>query len=232
MPGGRVRRGKASVEYSLGQQDETKATFSLCRNTKMDSLPSTTGSVTMLLRQLSTADERVIQEVFDFYFQGLMNRAKRLLANMGGSRISSEEDLAMIVMTSFLRDASAGKLGPLRSRTDAWRMLYKRIRLRAINMIRDERRLTKLELSESALGFDDIGGQCENTQACDSFGDDALNSMHDELIARLPGEMEKTIVNLLIEGWEIAAIAKKLRRSPTTIYRKIRIIKDCWIRAT
>lgn len=198
----------------------------------MSDLQSATGSVTMLLRQLNTADDRVLQEVFNFYFEGLMNRARRLLSSMGGSRISNEEDLAMIVMTSFLRDASAGKLGPLKSRTDAWRMLYRRIRMRAINLIRDEGRRTKLEVTESAFGNGEGAGLLDNVHAnCEVLGDDALNSMHDELISRLPGDMEKTIANLLIEGWEIADIAKKLRRSQTTIYRKIRIIKECWTRA-
>ena len=58
----------------------------------------------------------------------------------GGIIASDEEDLAMLVMTAFLKDATEGELGGMRSSDDVYRMLSQRDRLRAINMVCEERR--------------------------------------------------------------------------------------------
>jgi DNA-binding NarL/FixJ family response regulator len=194
----------------------------------MSDSSSFTGTITRLLRQLPTNDEQVVQEVFNFYFQNLARRAKKLLSDLGGVIASDEEDLAMLVMTSFLKDATAGELGELRSRHDVWRMLSKRVRLRAINMVRDERRNKGKEVGESS--FRDANGGIDPTGIDQqvSRNIDDLTQYHQELIEAVTDPTEQQIATLLLEGKDVNDISNQLGKSPATIYRKLKIIEDAW----
>ena len=193
---------------------------------------SNPGTITNLLQQLQSNDERVVQEVFQFYFYNLAQRAKKLLREMGGVRLSDEEDLAMLVMTAFLKDAAAGELSDLRSRHDVWRMLSKRIRLRAINMVRDEKRKKSLEVGESVFENNHEGQEQRGIQQQPGRNIEDLSSYHNELIETLEDPLERELVSHLLEGKEIAEIAYILGKSPATVYRKLKCIKESWDKAT
>lgn len=189
---------------------------------------SHSGTITRLLRQLPNKDEQVVQDVFNFYFATLAKRAKSLLSSMGGVRTADEEDLAMLVITAFLADATSGELGELQSRHDVWRMLSKRVRLRAINMVRDERRKKKDEVGESVfLDPDGEFGQNGITQQAGRNIED-LTFFHNELVEILDDPVKREIAKLLLEGREVIEIAEHLGRSPSTIYLKLRGIKETW----
>lgn len=195
----------------------------------MSNSSSFSGTITFLLNQLHTKDEQVVQDVFNFYFERLTAKARHHLRNAGGVKISDEEDLAMLVLTSFLKDATAGELGELRSRHDVWRMLAKRTRLRAINLVRDEKRLRQGEVGESIFrdaegGYDPLGIQHQPGGA----GDD-IDALHQELLALLSDRLEQQVASLLLDGNDVAQIAELTGKSNATIYRKIGRIKDCWL---
>jgi uncharacterized protein YerC len=194
----------------------------------MSDSSSPTGTITRLLRQLPNQDEQVLQDIFNFYFAGLALRAKSILKGLGGVRIMDEEDLAILVMTAFLKDATAGELVGLRSRHDVWRMLSKRIRLRAINMVRNEKRKKKNEVGESAFRGRDGAWEVNgiHQQAGRSIED--LSLYHDELIKALHDPIERMIAILLLEGKDVPAISEELGRSPATIYRKLRGMRETW----
>jgi hypothetical protein len=187
------------------------------------------GTITRLLRQLPSKDEQVVHDVFTFYFEGLARRAKTYLNSLGGVRISDQEDLAMLVITAFLRDAAEGEIGELKSRHDVWRMLSKRLRLRAINMVVGEKGKKKHELTES--GFN---GHSEEDKliGIDQFAGrsiDDLSQFHREMITSLKDPIARKIAELLFEGKDVKEICKELNKAPTTVYRKISDIKDTWI---
>jgi DNA-binding NarL/FixJ family response regulator len=194
----------------------------------MSDSSSLTGTITRLLRQLPTKDEQVVQEVFNFYFQNLARRAKKVLSDRGGVIASDEEDLAMLVMTSFLKDATAGELGEIRSRHDVWRMLSKRVAQRASNMVRDERRSKGKEVGESIFrnangGFDPTGIDQQVGRNIDD-----LTQYHQELIEAVTDPTEQQIATLLLDGKDVNDISDQLGKSPATIYRKLKNIKDAW----
>jgi DNA-binding NarL/FixJ family response regulator len=196
----------------------------------MSDSSSLTGTITRLLRQLPTKDEQVVQEVFNFYFQNLARRAKKVLSDRGGVIASDEEDLAMIVMTSFLKDATAGELGEIRSRHDVWRMLSKRVAQRASNMVRDERRSKGKEVGESIFrnangGFNPTGIDQQPGRNIDD-----LTQYHQELIEAVADPTEQQIATLLLDGKDVNHISDQLGKSPATIYRKLKNIKDAWER--
>jgi DNA-directed RNA polymerase specialized sigma24 family protein len=188
----------------------------------MSDLSSSTGTITALLRQLPNNDEQVVQDIFNHYFEGLSRRAKRLLRDMGGVIVADEEDLAMLVLTAFLKDATAGELGQLRSRHDVWHMLYKRVRLRAINMVRDEGRLRGNEVGESVFRNADGGIEPNGLNQQAGRNIEELSLFHQELLDALSDPIEKEIGNLLLEGKDVNEIASQLEKSPTTVYRKLR----------
>jgi DNA-directed RNA polymerase specialized sigma24 family protein len=198
----------------------------------MTDTSSFTGTITNLLRQLPSRDDQAIQAVFNFYFQNLAQRAKRLLNEMGGVRITDEEDLAMLVMTAFLKDATEGELGQLRSRHDVWKMLSKRVRQRAINMVRDEKRKKKNEVGESIFlsPNDDLQPLGIQHQPGRDIHD--LRLFHQELIEALEDPIEKEIGTLLLEGRDVTEIAEATNKSPATVYRKLHRIKEAWEEAT
>lgn len=194
----------------------------------MSDSSSFTGTITRLLRQLPTNDEQVVQEVFNFYFQNLARRAKKVLSDRGGVIASDEEDLAMLVMTAFLKDATEGELGDMRSRHDVWRMLSKRVRLRASNMVRDERRNNGKEVGESI--FQNADGAWDPTGLDQQIGRniDDLTHFHQDLIEAVTDPTEQQIATLLLEGKDVNDISNQLGKSPATVYRKLKIIKDAW----
>lgn len=194
----------------------------------MSESPFDSGTITVLLRQLPAKDDQVIQDVFQFYFQDLARRAKRVLTQLGGVRICDEEDLAMLVITAFLKDATQGELGELRSRHDVWRLLYKRVRLRAINMVRDEKRHKQEELGESVFRTPDGGWDPQGLQQQAGPNIQELTDFHQELIEALTDPIERDIAVLLFEGKDVQAIAEMLGKSPATVYRKLRGIKENW----
>jgi DNA-directed RNA polymerase specialized sigma24 family protein len=196
----------------------------------MDRSDLSSGTVTKLLKELHTGNELVVQQIFNFYFQRLANRARTLLKDMGGVRISNEEDLASLVMTAFLQDATAGEIGDLRSRHDVWRMLSKRIKLRAINMVRDERRLKRAEVGESAFRNVDGAPDPQGIQQQSDRGSDELIALHRELLEELQDDVEVQIVKALLEGDSVQEIAESVGKSTITIYRKLKKIKNRWIK--
>lgn len=194
----------------------------------MSDSSSFTGTITRLLRQLPTKDEQVVQEVFNFYFQDLARRAKKVLSDRGGVIVSDEEDLAMLVITAFLRDATEGELGDMRSRHDVWRMLSKRVRQRAINMVRDERRNKKKEVGESI--FRNADGAWDPVGIDQQIGRniDDLTLFHHKLIESVTDPTEQQIATLLLEGKNVNDISQELGKSPATVYRKLKNIRDTW----
>ncbi|MFN5767845.1 MAG: ECF-type sigma factor [Pirellulaceae bacterium] len=189
---------------------------------------SMTGSITLLLRKVETGDQKVLQDLFDYYFRGLAARAKKLIDIHGGARVSDEEDLVMMVMTAFLNDLTAGELQGIRDRHDVWRLLYRRIQLRSINLVRDERRSKKKEVGESHLEGASGSDAPLAMQMQPGRNIECLLEYQDELIEQLKQPVETQIAQLLFEGRDVSEISQLLGKSPATIYRKIDRIRSRW----
>jgi DNA-directed RNA polymerase specialized sigma24 family protein len=189
---------------------------------------SMTGSITLLLRQVETGDQKVLQDLFDYYFRGLAARGRKLIEIHGGARVSDEEDLVVIVMNAFLTDLAAGELQGIRNRHDVWRLLYRRIQLRSINLVRDERRSKKKEVGESHLEGASGSDAPMAMQMQPGRNIEYLERYQEELIEKLKQPAEKEIAQLLFEGKEIPEISQLLGKSPATIYRKIDRIRSRW----
>jgi hypothetical protein len=183
-----------------------------------------TGSITLLLRQVETGDQKVLQDLFDYYFRGLAARGRKLIEIHGGARVSDEEDLVVIVMNAFLTDLAAGELQGIRNRHDVWRLLYRRIQLRSINLVRDERRSKKKEVGESHLEGASGSDAPMAMQMQPGRNIEYLERYQEELIEKLKQPAEKEIAQLLFEGKEIPEISQL----PATIYRKIDRIRSRW----
>jgi len=194
----------------------------------MSDLSSHSGTVTQLLRRLPSKNEQVIHDVFVFYFQKLARRAKKVLKDCGGVIAADEEDLAMSVITAFLTDATAGEFRELRSRHDVWRMLSKRVSLRAINLVRDERRKKRKEVGESIFRNKDGGWDPTGIDQQVGRNLDDLTRFHAELIEAMSDPIEQQIAKLLLDGKNVVEIAEQLGKARATVYRKLRNIQNTW----
>jgi DNA-directed RNA polymerase specialized sigma24 family protein len=191
-----------------------------------------TGSVTRLLRGLSSADPVAVTAVFEVYFNRLSAVGRRLL-DPRHLRIVDGEDLALSVLRLFFADAAAGNLPAFGSRHEVWRMLNTRLKNRAFNQRRDldaQKRGGRGLISEADL----IQGEPRTHQGLDGFPDsdaaacDLLQSTHTELLESLSDPVRKLIATRLLEGCSVPEIATELKLSIPTIRRKIQLIRSRW----
>jgi len=97
-----------------------------------------TGTITRLLRRLPEREDDVFEKLFHHYFGQLQLVARKRLRKTN-RRVKDEEDLVAEVLAEFLMQGGRNELPTIHSREDVLRMLNKRIRLRAINHLRDAR---------------------------------------------------------------------------------------------
>ena len=183
-------------------------------------------SVTRMLQHLQEGDENDANDLFNFYFERLVLKARKELSRLGRVRIQDEEDLASKVLTKFILEAKNGKFMGITSREDGWRILFDRINKRAKNHIRDELRAKQLEVGESAVNhFKDIpnaGDLGDFNNHCESW----VEQQNSELLLILKDPVEIEIFQLTLEGLDVDAIALRIGRSRATVYRKLGRIKE------
>ncbi|MFM7057825.1 MAG: ECF-type sigma factor [Planctomycetota bacterium] len=202
------------------------------QSTPPDSSTAIAGSVTILLQQIRRGQQDAVQPLFDLYFGRLAALGKTLLPERF-RRVSDGEDLALEVLAAFFAAADSGSLPELKTRSDLWRVLARRLQQRAASEIRRQTtqkagdgrvRGESVFIASSEL---DPGSGLDQT--ADYRLDDALRELHQELIERLDDPLLRNIATLLLEGHTVDDIAARLDRSRATIYRKLELIREAWL---
>ncbi len=199
----------------------------------MPELPrSTAGSITMLLQQVRSGERDAVQPLFEHYFSRLTALAHSCLPNRF-QRITDGEDLAVEVLTAFFEAAGSGSLPELHSREDLWRVLAKRLRQRAANLIRNQSTQKEGEgrVRGESVFLMTPGETAEGglQAVSDPRMDALLLELHSELIEQLNDALLREIAGLLLEGHSVDEIAGLLNRSRATIYRKLDLIREAWL---
>ena len=194
----------------------------------------TPGTMTMKLRQIRSGDNAVTRDVFEVWFQRLARLGSQLLPR-GQQRVIDGEDLAQSVLTSFFAALETGFLDksgqpiPIRSRHDVWRMLAKRLRLRASNARRDlnsDRRGGGRIVAGSDSQISN--GLCQIPDpATDNFAE-RIAILHEQLVNCFSRSGLRQIAELLLQGVRPEDIATELQLSTATVYRKLRLIEQHW----
>lgn len=218
------KNGPILVFHMLGQDDDSAAG-------ELDE-----AEVSNWIRRLRDGDEVAAQQIWNRYFDQILEVAKRNLAG-ASSRVSDEEDVAVLALKSLLTGIKSGRFPTLDHREQLWRLLMVITSRKAAAVIEKDRRqkrggglvrgdsaVTKLDAADSVLkGFDSLEGH-------ESPPDWAM-LMADEthaLLQLLPDDISRRLAVLKMEGHTHDEIAEKLEVNVRTVERRLKQIRELW----
>jgi DNA-directed RNA polymerase specialized sigma24 family protein len=179
-------------------------------------------SVTAWLARLEQGDRQVVEHLWQRYFQRLVQVAGRKL---GGVRAGADaEDVALSAFDTFCRRAEQGQFPELADREGLWRLLAAITARKAWHLVRDQGRQKRGGPGPGPLLEEVIGREP---------GPDALAEMMDEyrrLLRCLPEPDLAAVAVWKMEGYSVEEIAHKLGCSPRSVKRKLRLIRDLWVK--
>src|SRR5215831_20563972 len=97
------------------------------------------GSITGWLGRLRTGDRAAVQQLWERYFQRLVQLARQHLHG-APRRVADEEDVALSAFDSFCRNLEQDRWPQLLDRDNLWRLLVVITARKAQHLLRDERR--------------------------------------------------------------------------------------------
>jgi RNA polymerase sigma factor (sigma-70 family) len=200
-------------------------------------------SVTEWLRLVEQGDDSAASMLWQRYSEQLLGLARKRLRN-SQDMACDEEDLAIGVFASILCGLRGGRVPPLKDRQHWLRIVAWATRRRAVDQLRREhsaKRCLKSEGGAVGVGWGDTnyGHLFSQRDAIQRQAvDDALPAelqvdFEDELEylqAKLPNAELRDITRLRLEGWNYAEIAEKLGKSLASVERKIRLVKELWLK--
>jgi RNA polymerase sigma factor (sigma-70 family) len=193
------------------------------------------GSVTLWISQLKAGDAAAAQPLWENYFRQLVARARSRLAG-SPRRAADEEDVAQSAFASFCRAAAQGRFPRLHDRHDLWQLLVRITDHKALDVIRDERRLRRgggKVLDEAALAAGRVSDAgVPMAQVIDQEPSPAFAALLAEEYRRLldllgDAELQRLAV-LKMEGHTVEEIAAQVGRVPRTVKRRLHMIRKIW----
>jgi DNA-directed RNA polymerase specialized sigma24 family protein len=193
-------------------------------------------SVTHWIGQLKTGDHAAAQQLWERYFQRLVGLARKKLHDK--HRLGAdEEDVALSAFDSFCRGAEQGRFPRLNDRNDLWRVLVTLAARKVLHLVRDQQRLKRgggAVLDEAALrGPEDAAGEAAGLEhilgrePTPEFAAQVAEECQ-RLLQSLGEDELRSIAVWKMEGDTTQQIAAKLQRAPSTIERKLRVIRTLW----
>jgi DNA-directed RNA polymerase specialized sigma24 family protein len=191
---------------------------------------SSPGSVTHWIGQLKAGDSAAAQRLWEGYFHRLVGLARAKLRG-APRRAADEEDVALSAFDSFCRGVERGRFPQLEDRDNLWKLLVTITARKALRLLRDQQRHKRGGL----VPPDDRDPSAEGTDVEQVLGREptpAFAAQVAEECRRLLeslGDPELERVALLkMEGHTTEEVAALLGRAPSTIERKLRIIRGRW----
>jgi RNA polymerase sigma factor (sigma-70 family) len=185
-------------------------------------------SVTTWLQRLRSGDTAAAQPLWERYYTDLVHLAHDHLAARV-RRTTSPEDVALGAFASFCRGAAEGRFPQLADRHDLWRLLFTITLRDAADQARREGRQRRgggqqidvadlLDLPDADL--DDLAGDVPDPAWAAAVADELQS-----LLARLPGDDLRHVMELRLEGYTLPEIAKRLGCSLRGVERKWTLIR-------
>ena len=194
------------------------------------------GSVSHWIGQLKAGNHAAAQELWEDYFQRLVRLARRKLRGRS-RRAADEEDVALSAFDSFCRGAEQGRFPRLTDRDNLWRLLVVITARKASHLVRDERRQKRgggAVLGESALAqpadASDAEAGLERVIGREPSPDFAVQvaEEYERLLTSLDDAELRLIAVSKMEGDTTEQIAAKLGCAPSTVERRLRLIRGIW----
>jgi DNA-directed RNA polymerase specialized sigma24 family protein len=185
------------------------------------------GSVTRWLLGLRDRDADSIREIWQRYFQRLVELARRQLHGRAWLG-TDEQDVALSALHSFIQRTARGDFPNLDGRDELWRLLTVITRRKALNVIRGA--LTKRAGEGKVVELDLVLHQTLPEEPTPEQIAELLDEANQFLNVVLPRHDGKLRVVALrkLNGEENAQIARQLGVSRRTVERKLELIRLLW----
>lgn len=188
------------------------------------------GSVTYWIHQLESGERAKVQELWERYFHRLVTIARKKLKSIPRGA-SDEEDVAISAFHSFCHAVEQRRFPKLDDRHDVWQLLIMITRRKAITWkqhqgrkIRDWKRNQPFsDETMSGSDFKDLISNYPDPQFVAEMADQCKR-----LLGKLDDEELRQIACWKAEGYSVSEIGEKLDLSPSTIERRLRLIRRCW----
>jgi DNA-directed RNA polymerase specialized sigma24 family protein len=190
-------------------------------------MASAEGSISRWLGPLQEGDPAAAQQLWERYFQQLVELARQRLRD--APRREAAEDVALSAFDSFCRGAGHGRFPELADRDGLWRLLVVITARKAAHHGRDARRQKRGgTTAEPPAG--DAEPSLEQLVSREPSPDFAAQAAEEcRRLFGLLGDAElESIAVLKMEGYTVEQIAHQLGYVPRTIKRKMRLIRTLW----
>jgi DNA-directed RNA polymerase specialized sigma24 family protein len=182
-------------------------------------------AVTVWLGQLQAGESAAARPLWEKYFHRLVGLARSRLRD-SARRAADEEDIALSAFDSFCRNAEAGRFPDLTDRDSLWRLLATFTLRKAAHHLRDATRLKRgggtASAAESGVLEEvlarepDPGLAAEVAEECE------------RLLAALGDAELRRVALLRMDGYSISEVAKEIGCAPTSVKRKLQLIRKFW----
>ncbi|QDU33247.1 RNA polymerase sigma factor SigX [Poriferisphaera corsica] len=188
--------------------------------------------ITALIEDLKDGQSQAAQQLWDIYFDRMVNLANNKLIHTPRAR-RDEEDIALSAFNSFCTGLQNNQFPKLKDRDTLWPLLVAITTYKAVDHIRHENRAKR-------------GNQYAHTQiyeqaiaALTHQSDPQLILIFQEQIEQLLNSLDnikdpklKQIALLRLQGHDKLHIAQQLGCVTRTIERKLQLIQQCWLEST
>jgi DNA-directed RNA polymerase specialized sigma24 family protein len=188
------------------------------------------GSVTRWLGPLQVGDPAAVQQLWERYFQRLVALARKKLPGPA-RQAADEEDVALSAFESFCRNAERGRFPQLADRDDLWRLLVALTSRKAAHLLRD---LGRQKRGGAGRVVPQGGGAGEmlleeflSREPSPEFAVQVAEECR-RLLALLGDPELEAVALWKMEGYTTEEVAAKLDKSPHTVKRKLRLIREIW----
>jgi DNA-directed RNA polymerase specialized sigma24 family protein len=199
---------------------------------------SSGGSVTTWLDRLRAGDQAAAEQLWARYYPRLVGLARKKLEGVP-RRVADEEDVALSALNSFFRGLAEGRFPRLADRDNLWALLVVITAAKAADLrqyLGRQKRGGGQVGGESVLDdlLGDPDGAAGINQAVGAEPTPLLAAQVAEefrrLLAVLPTDEVRKIAVWKMEGHTNAEIAALLPCAPSTVDRRLDLIRRMWLK--
>lgn len=186
---------------------------------------SADGSVTTWIRAISSGDDDVAQNLWERYFQRMVELARNKL-RAASSRAADEEDVALSAFHSFCQAAAEHRFPRLANRDDLWQVLVMLTARKALDQRKYDLRKKRSDAATKALddaALESIIGTDPDPAFAAMVADEFRH-----LLDKLDDAELRQIALRKLEGSTNDEIAADLNCTVRTVGRRLALIRDLW----
>jgi len=197
--------------------------------------PQNHESVSLWLERFKDGDTAAVQPLWNAYFSKMVTLARAKLGTTPRG-VRDEEDVVNSAFFSFCEGVKEGRFPRLDSRDDLWAVLFTIVASKAAQYTRSEMRQKrgagKLMQASATGGKESSFDLFANLQSAEPTALDAAMMIEDlgKLLEKLRDGNLQQIAIWKMEGYTNQEIANMINKSEPTVERKLRIIRETWLK--